>query len=117
MIEEDRLKLFLQKLHRFYEERDWKQFHSPKNIAMGVASEVGELLQIFRFLTESESSQLDPKTLELVRDEIGDIFIFFSYFADILGIDVIEAAHDKLAKADKKYPVDLCRGRKDKAPI
>ncbi|MBS0648824.1 MAG: nucleotide pyrophosphohydrolase [Verrucomicrobia bacterium] len=114
MLKEDRLKMFLQKLHSFYEERDWKQFHSPKNISMGVASEAGELVQIFRFLTESESAQLNPKLLELVRDEIGDIFIFLSYLADILGIDVIEAAQDKLAQAAKKYPAELCRGIKDK---
>jgi hypothetical protein len=68
---QDRLKAFLQKLNAFYEEREWKQFHSPKNLAMGVASEAGELLQIFRFLTENESYELDPKTLELVQDEIG----------------------------------------------
>ncbi len=113
---EDRLKLFLQKLHAFYNERDWKQFHSPKNISMGVASEAGELLQLFRFLTEAESSQLDPKTLQLVKDEIADVFIFLSYLADNLGIDVIEAAHAKMDKIAKKYPAQLCRGRKEKSP-
>ncbi len=115
MTEQDRLKIFLQKLSKFYQEREWKQFHSPKNLAMGVGSEAGELLQIFRFLTEAESSQLDPKTLEHVQDEIGDIFIFLSNLADVLGIDVIEAAECKLEKASKKYPVELFRGRKDKA--
>lgn len=111
----DRLKLFLQKLNAFYEERDWKQFHSPKNLAMGVASEAGELLQPFRFLTEMESGNLDPKTLELVKDEIGDVFIFLAYLSDHLGLDAIEAAEAKLEKAGKKYPVELYRGKKDKA--
>jgi NTP pyrophosphatase (non-canonical NTP hydrolase) len=115
--QQDRLKEFLQKLKTFYEEREWKQFHSPKNLAMGVASEGGELLQIFRFLTEEESSQLNPKTLELVQDEIGDVFIFLAYIADVLGMDVIELAHRKLEKAAKKYPPNLYKGEKDKALI
>ena len=112
-METDRLKLFLQKLHGFYDEREWKQFHSPKNISMGVASEAGELLQLFRFLTEQDSANLDPKTRELAQDEIGDVFIFLVYLADILGIDPIEAAHQKLAKADKKYPAELYRAKKN----
>lgn len=115
MNEQDRLKAFLQRLHTFFEERQWKQFHSPKNLAMGVASEAGELLQIFRFLTEAESSQLDPKTLELVQDEMGDVFIFLAYLADVLGMDAIELAHRKLEKASKKYSSDIYKGKKDKA--
>src|SRR4051812_13878940 len=94
----DRLKEFLQKLNAFYAERAWDQFHSPKNLSMGVASEAGELLQIFRFLTEAESAELDPKTLELVQDEIGDVFIFLAKLADRLGMDVIELGHCKLEK-------------------
>lgn len=82
---------------------------------MGVASEAGELLQIFRFLTEAESAQLDPKTLEHVQDEIGDVFIFLAKLADILGMDVIELGKRKLEKAAKKYPVDIYKGKKDKA--
>lgn len=112
---EDRLKGFLQKLNQFYEEKEWKQFHSPKNLAMGVASEAGELLQIFRFLTETESSQLDPKTLEQVKDEIGDVFIFLTYLADVLGLDAIELAHRKFEKASQKYSSDFYNGRKEKA--
>jgi len=111
----DRLKNFIQRLNAFYEERDWKQFHSPKNLSMGVASEAGELLQIFRFLTEDESAKLDPKTVEQVQDEIGDVFIFLVKLADALGLDAIELAHRKLDKAAKKYPAELCRGKKDKA--
>ena len=82
---------------------------------MGVASEAGELLQIFRFLTEAESSQLDPKTLQHVKDEIGDVFIFLIRLADTLGLDIIEAAHQKLEKAAKKYPTEIYKGKKDKA--
>lgn len=110
-----RLKEFLEKLNAFYAEREWNQFHSPKNLSMGVASEAGELLQIFRFLTEAESAALDPKTLEHVLDEIGDVFIFLAKLADTLGMDVIELGHRKLEKASKKYPVELYKGKKDKA--
>lgn len=110
-----RLKAFLEKLNAFYTEREWNQFHSPKNLSMGVASEAGELLQIFRFLTEAESAQLDPKTLELVQDEIGDVFIFLAKLADRLGLDIIDLGNRKLEKASKKYPVELYKGKKDKA--
>jgi NTP pyrophosphatase (non-canonical NTP hydrolase) len=112
---QDRLKEFLQKLNAFYTERDWNQFHSPKNLSMGVASEAGELLQIFRFLTEAESSQLDPKTLERVQDEIGDVFIFLAKLADTLGMDVIELGERKFEKASKKYSAEIYKGKKDKA--
>jgi dCTP diphosphatase len=110
----DRLQDFLLKLNAFYEEREWNQFHSPKNLSMGVASEAGELLQIFRFLTEAESSQLDPQTREHVKDEIGDVFIFLIHLADTLGLDIIEAAYQKLEKAGKKYPTKIYKGKKDK---
>jgi NTP pyrophosphatase (non-canonical NTP hydrolase) len=112
---QDRLKEFLQKLNAFYTEREWDQFHSPKNLSMGVASESGELLQIFRFLTEDESGQLDPKTLELVQDEIGDVFIFLAKLADKIGSDVIELGERKFQKASKKYSADIYKSKKDKA--
>lgn len=112
----DRLELFLRKYLSFVQERDWGQFHSPKNIAMGVASEAGELLQHFRFLTEDESYKLDPKILELVRDEIGDVFIFLIYLAHLLDIDPIAAANAKLNKNVAKYPVEIARGSKEKRP-
>lgn len=115
LIMTDRLNEFLQKLNAFYEEREWNQFHSPKNLSMGVASEAGELLQIFRFLTEAESAQLDPKTLQHVKDEIGDVFIFLIHLADTLGLDIIEMGQQKLEKAAKKYPTEIYKGKKDKA--
>jgi dCTP diphosphatase len=111
---EDRLKNFVKELHAFFESRDWKQFHSPKNISMGVASEAGELLQLFRFLSEKESAELSPQTLELVKNEIGDVFIFLVYLADILGLDAIEAGQSKLNQAAKKYTLELSHGKKDK---
>ena len=110
----DRLPLFLEKLFKFNRERDWEQFHSPKNLAMDVATEVGELLEHFRWLTEEKSSQLDQKTLDAVRDEIGDVFRALVYLSHKLGIDPIQAAEEKLEKTGKKYPAEKCRGKATK---
>ena len=106
--------LFLEKLHQFNKERDWEQFHSPKNLAMDLATEVGELLEHFRWVTEEESYALDPKTLDAVRDEIGDVFKAILYLSDKLGIDPLQAASDKLEKVGKKYPAEKCRGKVSK---
>jgi len=105
---------FLKKLIPFYKERDWEKFHSPKNIVMDIASEVGELIEPFRWLTEEQSANLDPKTLQEVRDEIADVFIVLVYLAHLLEIDPLEAAHAKLEKIGQKYPAHLCRGKSDK---
>lgn len=99
---------FLTKLKSFFRERNWEQFHSPKNLAMDLASEMGELLDHFRWLTEEQSYK--PPKVDEVRDEIGDIYIVFHYLADRLGIDPLEAAEQKLKKIAKKYPVATSRG-------
>jgi len=99
------------KLLAFYRERDWEQFHSPKNIVMDLASEVGELIEPFRWLTEQQSYHLDEAALEQVRDEIGDVFIVLNYLAYKLGIDPIEASNQKLKKIGENYPVALSRGK------
>ena len=95
----------------FHKERDWDPFHSPKNLVMNLASEVGELVEPFRWLTELQSYKLDPKALEGVCDEIGDVFSCLLYLAHKLGVDPIRASHQKLEKLGRKYPVDLCRGK------
>lgn len=105
---------FVEKLLAFYKERDWEQFHSPKNMVMDLASEVGELVEPFRWLTEHQSSNLNSKALEEVRDEIGDVFTVLVYLSHLLGIDPLQAAHAKLEKIGIKYPANLCRGKVDK---
>ena len=95
----------------FNEERNWEQYHSPKNIVMDLAAEVGELVEPFRWLTEEQSAQLDEKTLEKVREELGDVFRIILYLSDKLGIDPIEATQNKLLEMDKKYPVEQCYGK------
>ncbi len=95
----------------FYRKRDWEKFHSPKNLVMDIASEIGELVDHFRWLTEEESSRISPETLEDVSDEIADVFKTLVYLSHKLGIDPIQASYKKLAKMEKKYPVEKCHGK------
>ena len=101
----------LQKIFECHRERDWDQFHSPKNLAMDLAAEVGELIEPFRWLTEEQSRHLDAKTLSEVADEIGDVLKTLLNLAHKLGIDPLEATAQKLEKLKQKYPVSACRGK------
>ncbi len=97
-------------LRKFAEERDWEQFHSPKNLASAVVVEAGELLEQFQWLTEEQSRNLAPNRLAQVADEIADIFIYLIRLADKLDVDLPKVAHDKIARNAEKYPVDKARG-------
>ncbi len=101
---------------QFARERDWEQFHSPKNLAMALTNEVGELIEIFQWLTEDQSHQVgnDPKTAEAVRDELADVQIYLSRLAYVLGVDMNEAVTNKIAKNAQKYPADKVRGTNKK---
>ncbi|WP_045744008.1 nucleotide pyrophosphohydrolase [Actinoplanes rectilineatus] len=96
----------------FAEERDWQQFHTPKNLAMALAGEVGELLAELQWLTpeQSEAVMRDPELGPRVRAEIGDVTIYLVRLADVLGIDLAEAARDKLADSARRYTVEAARG-------
>ena len=94
----------------FARERDWDQFHSPKNLAMALAAEAGELLEIFQWLTEEQSRALDAKSRAAADEEIADVLIYLVRLADRLGVDPLEAARRKLAENARKYPVDKARG-------
>ena len=95
----------------FYQIRDWEQFHSPKNLIMDLASEAGELLDLFRWMSEEQSYHPDPKTFEAIQDEVSDVFKAVLYLAHKLNIDPIEASHKKIEKMGHKYPADKCRGK------
>jgi dCTP diphosphatase len=110
-MQESKLELLLETMVAFYRERDWEQFHSPKNLVMDVAAEAGELVDPFRYLTEEQSYQLDEKTLQEVKDEIGDVFKAILYLSSKLNIDPVQAAFEKLEKMEKKYPAEACRGK------
>ncbi|MBS0634636.1 MAG: DUF1937 family protein [Verrucomicrobia bacterium] len=92
-------------------EREWGQFHSPKNLAMNIGVETGELMEQFRWLTEAQSFVKSPEKLQEIRNEIGDIFLNLLNLADVLGIDLNQAAYDKLSEIRKKYPVEQSKGR------
>ena len=98
-------------LKEFYAERDWHQFHSPKNLVMDLAAETGELVEIFRWMSEDESRKLDEKTMETVRGEIADIYKSIVYLTHVLGIDPVQASSQKLEEMRRKYPADAARGK------
>ncbi|KUL29312.1 nucleotide pyrophosphohydrolase [Actinoplanes awajinensis subsp. mycoplanecinus] len=105
-----------EKVRAFARERDWEQFHTPKNLAMALAGEVGELLAELQWLTPEQSATVmtDPDLGPRVRAEIGDVTIYLVRLADVLGIDLVEAATDKLAEAGRRYTVEAARGSADK---
>ena len=98
----------------FAQERDWDQFHAPKNLAMGVAIEAGELLEEFHWLSAEQSLELPAEKLEAVRHEMADVLLYLVRLADKLGVDLIAAAADKIAINAQKYPADTVRGQSKK---
>ena len=106
----DRLEELRDRLREFVRERDWEQFHSPKNLAMAMIVEAAELVEHFQWLTEAQSKELTPEKREQVSHEIADTFVYLLRMADVLGIDLIEAANAKITLNGKKYPADKVRG-------
>jgi len=98
----------------FIAERDWAQFHAPKNLAMGVAIEAAEIMEHFLWCTGEESSALDERRRAAVAHEIGDVLIYLLELGRSLDIDVIAAASAKLEINREKYPVDKAKGRSTK---
>lgn len=98
------------RLHQFAEERDWDQYHSPKNLAMALIVEAAELVEHFQWLTQDESRLLPADKLKAVEAELADILIYLTRIADKLDIDLYKAAERKLEDNAKKYPVDKVRG-------
>ena len=97
-------------LRTFASERDWDQFHSPKNLAAALAVEASELLEHFQWLTEAQSQQLPPETLNEVSNEVADVLLYLIRISDKLGIDLIAAANAKIVLNAEKYPVEKARG-------
>jgi NTP pyrophosphatase (non-canonical NTP hydrolase) len=102
------------RVREFIEERDWDRFHSPKNLAMALSVEASELVEHFQWLTEEESSALDPERRRRVADELADVLWFLVRLSDRLGVDLLEAAERKLAANAAKYPADRVRGNSRK---
>lgn len=100
-----------EKINSFAQDRNWDQFHSPKNLSMALSSEAGELLDVFQWLTEeqSELGNIDKDLLGEAKDEIADIFIYLIRLSQKLDINLIEEAENKLNENHKKYPVELSK--------
>lgn len=97
-------------LRAFAAEREWEVYHTPKNLAMALTGEAGELAAEFQWLTEQESRELDPEQLERVRQEAADVLLYLVRLADRLDFDLVEAARAKMALNAERYPADKARG-------
>ena len=98
------------RLREFAKERDWDQFHSPKNLAMALIVEAAELVEHFQWLTEDQSQTLPAEKLAEVEQEIADIQIYLIRLADKLGVDMEKAVNAKIELNAKKYPAEKVRG-------
>lgn len=106
----DSLADLAQQLDQFAKDRDWQQFHSPKNLASALVVEAGELLEHFQWLTEEQSRSLSPEKREAIGAEVADVLLYLIQLAGALGIDPIAAAQAKLTLNAQKYPADRARG-------
>jgi dCTP diphosphatase len=105
-----------QALESFAQKRDWAQFHSPKNLVMALTGEVGELNELFQWLSEQQSSELarDPDSKKRVAEELADVLFYLVRTASVMGIDLNRAAIEKLAMNEQKYPAEKARGSNKK---
>lgn len=110
----DSLQALTRQLEQFAQDRDWQQFHSPKNLASALVVEAGELLEHFQWLSEDQSRSLSPEKRDAVGTEVADVLLYLIQLATALGIDPIAAAQAKLKLNAQKYPVDLARGSNKK---
>ena len=99
------------KLREFANERNWDQFHSPKNLVMALNGEMGELTEIFQWLDNAESylEDLNTKDVERCKEEMADVFLYLIRLADKLEIDLIQEANNKIETNKKKYPIELSK--------
>lgn len=104
------------RIRAFAEARAWERYHTPKNLAMALAVEAAELLEPFQWLTAEQSQTLDATQREAVRQEIADVLIYLTRLADLLDIDLLDAAAHKLEINARKYPVEKAYGNARKYP-
>lgn len=106
----DELESLRQRLAEFAAERDWDQFHAPKNLAMALIAECAELVEHFQWLNEEQSAALSPEKRAAVRLELADILIYLVRISDKLDIDLLAAAWEKIAINEERYPAEQVRG-------
>lgn len=110
MSETDSLIALRDRLRAFAAERDWDQFHSPKNLAAALSVEAAELLEHFQWLKEAESAHLSAEKRAAVGEEVADVLLYLIRIADKLDIDMLDAALKKIEANGRKYPADKARG-------
>lgn len=108
------LKLIQQRIRQFRDERDWMQFHNPKNLAISISIEANELLEHFQWRSLEESEAYAAEAKEALSDEVADVAAYLIEFADNLGIDLQDAILRKLEKNAAKYPTEKARGNAKK---
>lgn len=103
-------------LQRFADDRDWHQFHSPKNLILALTGEVGELCEIFQWMSDADSlsAAKSPEMGQAVKDELADVLMYLVRLSSVLGVDLNEAVTRKLASNGQKYPVDKARSNSKK---
>jgi NTP pyrophosphatase (non-canonical NTP hydrolase) len=97
-------------LRAFTAARDWERFHSPKNLAMALSVEAAELLEVFQWMTEADSRNLEPAAKAAASEEIADVLLYLILLSDALGVDPVAAAERKMVANAQKYPVEKARG-------
>ena len=110
----DRLDILKGKIRQFRDERDWKQFHNPKDLAISISIEAAELLEHFQWRTSEEVEKKIQTDQEKISEEMADVYIYLLELSDITGIDLIDAAEKKLEMNAKKYPIDKSKGNSKK---
>lgn len=103
-----------ERMATFVHERDWEQFHTPKNLSMSIAIEAAELMEHFQWLTVEQSRNLDPAALDDIGEELADIVIYALSLSNSLNLDLADTVLAKMAKNERKYPADQVKGKAHK---
>lgn len=102
------------RLRDFASNREWNQFHSPKNLAIALSVEAGELLEHFQWISDRDSLTIPPNKLEQIKEEIADVLLYLIRLADVLNVELVLAANKKIDTNSRKYPVKKSRGNAKK---
>jgi NTP pyrophosphatase (non-canonical NTP hydrolase) len=111
---EQKLEHLRDQLRLFANDRDWDQFHSPKNLAMALVVEAGELVEVFQWMTEEQSNSLTPAQRSQASEEIADVLLYLIRIADKLDVSLVDAAQKKIEKNAQKYPAQKVKGSSKK---
>jgi NTP pyrophosphatase (non-canonical NTP hydrolase) len=108
--QEDKIQQLIEKINAFREERDWRQFHNPKNLAISLSLEASEVLELFQWLDLDQSANLSEEKKAELADELADVATYLLYLCHEFDIDIFDAIEKKIEKNAKKYPVSKAKG-------